>query len=86
MDSHFASIRVDPRTGQGITTDRWVTVFAPTATRADALASALSVLGDSGRMTARRLGATGISVIEPGTAGTAAGETHATTGEPRHGS
>jgi thiamine biosynthesis lipoprotein len=36
---------VDPRTGLGLTTRRTVTVLAPDATLADALASALTVLG-----------------------------------------
>jgi thiamine biosynthesis lipoprotein len=37
---------VDPRTGVGLTTGVAVTVLAPDATTADALASALSVIGD----------------------------------------
>jgi thiamine biosynthesis lipoprotein len=36
---------VDPRTGLGLTHDLEVTVFAPTGMQADALASAISVLG-----------------------------------------
>jgi thiamine biosynthesis lipoprotein len=37
---------VDPRTGMGVTAERLVTVLAPTGMRADALASAFSVLGE----------------------------------------
>ena len=40
---------IDPRTGYGITDPRSVTVLAPTATHADGLASALSVLGEGKR-------------------------------------
>ena len=36
---------IDPRTGMGLTARRSVTVVAPDATTADALASAVSVLG-----------------------------------------
>ena len=36
---------LDPRTGMGLTVERLVTVVAPTGMQADALASALSVLG-----------------------------------------
>ena len=36
---------LDPRTGMGLTDERLVTVIAPTGMQADALASALSVLG-----------------------------------------
>lgn len=57
---------LDPRSGFGITIDRIVTVLAPTASRADALASALSVLGASGTGTAESLGAVRTIVIEPG--------------------
>ena len=39
---------VDPRTGLGVTTPSSVTVVAPDCTTADALASALSVLGPPG--------------------------------------
>ncbi|HRI62188.1 MAG TPA: FAD:protein FMN transferase [Saprospiraceae bacterium] len=39
---------IDPRTGQGLTHRNWVTVKAPTATDADAWATALSVLGKQG--------------------------------------
>jgi thiamine biosynthesis lipoprotein len=37
---------IDPRTGMGLTHRNWVTVLAPTATAADAWATALSVLGE----------------------------------------
>ncbi len=39
---------VDPRTGQGLTVRRLVTVIAPSGIEADALASAISVMGDEG--------------------------------------
>lgn len=39
---------VDPRTGIGVTSGIGVTVIAPDATTADALASAVSVLGENG--------------------------------------
>ena len=39
---------VDPRTGLGVTSPRIVTVVAPTAAEADAVASALSVVGSAG--------------------------------------
>lgn len=42
---HRYSHIVDPRTGMGLTDHSSVTVIAPTAMRADALASAVSVLG-----------------------------------------
>ncbi len=64
---------IDPRTGRGVSTDRWVTVFAPTTARADALASALSVLGDDGLDVARSMGATEMWVIETGFPGDGAG-------------
>lgn len=37
---------IDPRTGQGLTHRNWVIIKAPTATDADAWATALSVLGE----------------------------------------
>ena len=39
---------IDPRTGQGVTERRAATVIAPDATLADALASAVSVMGEQG--------------------------------------
>ncbi|MHC5005512.1 MAG: FAD:protein FMN transferase, partial [Planctomycetota bacterium] len=45
IDGRRYSHIVDPRTGIGLTTRAKVTVVAPDATAADALASALSVLG-----------------------------------------
>jgi thiamine biosynthesis lipoprotein len=39
---------VDPRTGLALTTSAWVTVVAPDGATADALATAVSVLGDEG--------------------------------------
>lgn len=39
---------VDPRSGMGLTHRNWVTVKAPSATEADAWATALSVLGQQG--------------------------------------
>ncbi|MGA0173567.1 MAG: FAD:protein FMN transferase, partial [Phycisphaerales bacterium] len=46
VDGMRYSHLVDPRTGVGLTTSIAVTVIAPDATLADALASATSVLGD----------------------------------------
>ena len=57
---------VDPRSGLGVTAGRVVTVFAATTTLADALASALGVLGSPGSETARALGATDAWVFETG--------------------
>ena len=55
---------LDPTRGTGIRGDRVVSVMAPTASRADALASALSVLGASGLETAHALGAVEASVFD----------------------
>jgi len=55
---------LDPRTGLGVRGDRVVTVLASTASRADALASALTVLGSDGVEAARRLGALDATVID----------------------
>ena len=48
IDSKRYSHIVDPRTGQPVDLAPSVTVFAPTATSADAWATALSVLGEAG--------------------------------------
>lgn len=55
---------LDPDLGTGVRGDRVVTVMAATASRADALASALSVLGAAGIEAARDLGAVEASVFE----------------------
>ncbi len=47
---------VDPRTGRGITTRRLVTVLAPSGIEADALASAISVMGIEGLRLADKAG------------------------------
>jgi thiamine biosynthesis lipoprotein len=57
---------LDPRSGFGVTDRRIVTVFASTASRADGLASALSVLGEGGTEVAKALGAVRTIVIERG--------------------
>jgi thiamine biosynthesis lipoprotein len=44
---HYSHI-LDPRTGRGLTSRISVTVIAPDAATADALASAVSVLGEAG--------------------------------------
>ena len=77
---------IDPRTGRGVSTDRWVTIFAPTTARADALASALSVLGEDGLDVARSLGATDVWVIETGSVGSGVADGSDETEEPHHGS
>lgn len=47
---------IDPRTGYGISSRRLVTVVAPNGTDADALASAVSILGpEAGKKIARKL-------------------------------
>ncbi len=55
---------LDPRSGFGVGIDRIVTVMASTASRADALASALSVLGEEGAPLVRELGALQTIVID----------------------
>ena len=57
---------LDPRAGFGITDRRIVSVFASTASRADGLASALSVMGEGGVGVAKTLGAVRTIVIELG--------------------
>jgi thiamine biosynthesis lipoprotein ApbE len=55
---------LDPRSGFGVGVDRIVTVMASTASRADALASALAVLGEDGAALVRGLGALQTIVID----------------------
>ena len=57
---------LDPRTGRGIPAARMATVLAGTAVRADALASALAVLGPGGIETVRAIGAREARLIETG--------------------
>jgi len=57
---------LDPRTGRGVPAGRISTVMAATAMRADALASALDVLGQAGLETVRTLGASDARIIESG--------------------
>ena len=55
---------IDPRTGVSLTEPRQVTVVAADATMADALASAVSVLGRDGRSLEREFAEVEIHVIE----------------------
>jgi thiamine biosynthesis lipoprotein len=67
---------LNPRSGVGIRGDRIVTVMSKSASRADALASALSVLGPGGISVARDLGAIEAVVVDATDSPTERGETN----------
>jgi len=61
---------LDPRTGMGLTDDRLVTVIAPTGMRADALASAVSVLGlDDGLALVAEMPGVAVRIVQGDAAG-----------------
>jgi thiamine biosynthesis lipoprotein len=60
---------IDPATGMGLTSRREVTVLAPTGMQADALASAVSVMGEAGLALGTRLPGVAIRLIQWGDEG-----------------